>query len=604
MQAIILAAGMGKRLKELTANNTKCMVKVNGVTLAERLLRQLDKKKLSRIVVVAGYESGKLIDYIGSLGIATKIEFVENTIYDKTNNIYSLYLARDYLLKEDTLLFESDLIFEESVIDALLDDERQTLALVDKYESWMDGTCVKLSDDDSITEFVPGKKFNFTDREKYFKTVNIYKFSREFSETHYVPFLEAYSQALGNNEYYEQVLRVIAMLDNPMIKAKRLSGQKWYEIDDEADLDIAESIFADEDLQLQKIQSRYGGYWRYPKMLDFCYLVNPYFPPQKMLDEIQSNFSTLLTQYPSGMKVNSLLAAKNFGVHAENIVVGNGAAELIKSLMREFSGATGFVRPTFEEYPNRYDSAQEVVFCPQNENFSYSADSLIKYFGEHKVQNLVLINPDNPSGNYIRHENVMQLIEWTRQTKINFVIDESFADFAEETDNTFFVQKLLEENPHVFVVKSISKSFGVPGLRLGVLASGNTEFISRMKKDVAIWNINSFAEFYMQIYEKYKKDYAVALEKFRAERKRFAAELAKIKNVRVVPSEANYFMLELYGTNATEITKKLLRDNVFIKDLSGKIKDADRQFVRVAIRNTEDNNVLVGALQKYTGGVF
>lgn len=599
MQAIILAAGMGKRLKELTANNTKCMVKVNGVTLAERLLRQLDKKKLSRIVVVAGYESQKLIDYINSLGISTKVEFVENTIYDKTNNIYSLYLARDYLLKEDTLLFESDLIFEESVIDALLNDERQTLALVDKYESWMDGTCVKLSSDDSITEFVPGKKFKFADRDEYFKTVNIYKFSREFSETHYVPFLEAYSQALGNNEYYEQVLRVIAMLDNPMIKAKRLAGEKWYEIDDEADLDIAESIFADDNVHLQKIQSRYGGYWRYPKMLDFCYLVNPYFPPQKMLDEMQSNFSTLLTQYPSGMKVNALLAAKNFGIHAENIVVGNGAAELIKALMSQFAGATGFVRPTFEEYPNRYDSAKEVVFCPQNENFSYSADSLIKYFGEHKVQNLVLINPDNPTGNYIRRENVMQLIEWTRQNKINFVIDESFADFAEEADNTFFVQKLLQENPHVFVVKSISKSFGVPGLRLGVLASGNTEFISRIKKDVAIWNINSFAEFYMQIYEKYKKDYATALEKFRAERNRFAAELAKIKNVRVLPSEANYFMLELYGVSAAEITKKLLHDNIFIKDLSGKIKDGERQFVRVAIRNTEDNNMLILALQKY-----
>lgn len=275
--------------------------------------------------------------------------------------------------------------------------------------------------------------------------------------------------------------------------------------------------------------------------------------------------------------------------------------------MHEFSGATGFVRPTFEEYPNRYDSAKEVVFCPQNENFSYSADSLIKYFGEHKVQNLVLINPDNPTGNYIHRENVMQLIEWTRQNKINFVIDESFADFAEENtcgqSNSFFCQKLLQENPHVFVVKSISKSFGVPGLRLGVLASGDTEFIARMKKDVAIWNINSFAEFYMQIYEKYKKDYTVALEEFRVERSRFAKSLSQVKGVRVIPSEANYFMLELYGISATEITKKLLAEhNIFIKDLSGKIKDSDRQFVRVAIRNTEDNNMLVSALQKYTGG--
>ena len=196
MQAIILAAGMGKRLKALTKNNTKCMVEVNGVSLISRMLSQIEKKHLSRIVIVVGYEGRKLIDYIATLNISTPIVYVENPIYDKTNNIYSLALAKDYLLEEDTLLFESDLIFEESVIDQLLDDPRETLALVDKYESWMDGTCVKLGDDDSIESFIPGKKFKFEEINDYYKTVNIYKFSKHFSQTCYVPFLEAYSKAL------------------------------------------------------------------------------------------------------------------------------------------------------------------------------------------------------------------------------------------------------------------------------------------------------------------------------------------------------------------------------------------------------------------------
>lgn len=316
MQAIILAAGMGRRLKDLTQDNTKCMVKVNGVTLIDRMLHQIEAQHLSRIVIVVGYEGQKLIDYIASLGISTPITYVNNPIYDKTNNIYSLALAKDWLCKEDTLLFESDLIFEDAVLEELINDPRDTLALVDKYESWMDGTCVKLADDDSIETFVPGKKFKFNEIKEYYKTVNIYKFSKEFSNTHYVPFLDAYQSALGENEYYEQVLRVITMLDEPVIKAKRLDGQRWYEIDDIQDLDIAESIFTpDEDEKVRLLQGRYGGYWRYPKLLDFCYLVNPYFPPQKMRDEIKANFETLLTQYPSGMKVNSLLAAKNFGVH-------------------------------------------------------------------------------------------------------------------------------------------------------------------------------------------------------------------------------------------------------------------------------------------------
>ena len=547
MQAIILAAGMGRRLKKLTQNNTKCMVKVNGVSLVDRLLHQLEHQSLSRIVIVVGYEGKKLMDYIETLGIQTPIEFIDNPVYDKTNNIYSLALAKDWLLREDTLLFESDLIVEDGVIEMLKNDPRDTLALVDKYESWMDGTCVQLSEDDSIVNFVPGKRFNFADKDSYYKTVNIYKFGKEFSRSRYVPFLDAYSSALGNNEYYEQVLRVIAMLDDPGIKALRLSGQKWYEIDDVQDLDIAESLFApDDETQLKLLQSRYGGYWRYPKLKDFCYLVNPYFPPKKMKDEIRSSFDDLLSQYPSGMRVNSLIAARNYNVDASQIVVGNGAAELIKSLMGVLRGSVGIVRPTFEEYPNRYEKTQEVVFSPDNEAFSYTAADLMTFFGEHPADNLVLINPDNPSGNYLGKEELERLIDWTAKKNMKLVVDESFSDFADEPV-TLMNEEFLAAHPHVYVMKSISKSYGVPGLRLGVLASGDTETIAFMKKDVAIWNINSFAEFYLQIWEKYEKDYTKALERFRAERARFAARLKEIPGLTVYPSQANYVLAKLDG---------------------------------------------------------
>ena len=232
MQAIILAAGMGKRLKELTQNNTKCMVKVNGVSLIDRLLHQLEKQHLSRIVIVVGYEGQKLIDYIATLGIKTPISYVDNAVYDKTNNIYSLALAKNYLMGEDTLLFESDVIIEDSAIDELVKDPRDTLAMVDKYESWMDGTCVKLDEYDNIVAFVPGKSFDFEEKEEYYKTVNIYKFSKHFSQDIYVPFLEAYCSALGENEYYEQVLRVITMLDTPGIKGFGIVDMEKQEIGD------------------------------------------------------------------------------------------------------------------------------------------------------------------------------------------------------------------------------------------------------------------------------------------------------------------------------------------------------------------------------------
>ena len=599
MQAIILAAGMGKRLKELTQNNTKCMVKVNGVTLIDRMLHQIEKQHLSRIIIVVGYEGQKLIDYIGTLDIQTPIVYVNNPIYDKTNNIYSLALAKDWLCKDETLLFESDLIFEDSVLEALVNDPRETLALVDKYEPWMDGTCVKLAADDSIEAFIPGKKFKFNEINEYYKTVNLYKFSKHFSETHYVPFLEAYQAALGENEYYEQVLRVITMLDEPEIKAKRLDGQRWYEIDDIQDLDIAESIFTpDDDERVRLLQGRYGGYWRYPKLLDFCYLVNPYFPPEKMKDELRANFDILLTEYPSGMRVNSLLAAKNFNVHQENILVGNGAAELIKSLMGYLTGKVGFIRPTFDEYPNRYDRAESVDFVPDNRDYSYTADDVMTFFANKDIANLIVVNPENPSGNYIPKADLLRMVEWSKKKGSSLVIDESFVDFADEPNNTLIDQGILENNSHLFVMKSISKSYGVPGLRLGVLASGNTDIISKMKKDVAIWNINSFAEFYMQIEEKYKKDYQAALVKIRAERDRFQSELAKIKGVRVIPSQANFVMVELdEGISPKELLKRLLiKYNLLIKELTTKTNG--RNYLRLAIRNTEDNNALLKALKE------
>ena len=601
MQAIILAAGMGKRLKELTQNNTKCMVKVNGVTLIDRMLHQIEKQHLSKIVIVVGYEGQKLIDYIATLDIKTPIIYVINPIYDKTNNIYSLALAKEWLCKEDTLLFESDLIFEDAVIDALVKDPRETLALVAKYESWMDGTCVKLSEDDDIIAFVPSKNFNFNEINSYYKTVNIYKFSKHFSETYYVPFLDAYQSALGQNEYYEQVLRVISMLDNPEIKAKRLNGELWYEIDDIQDLDIATSMFIpDEDKRVELLSGRYGGYWRYPQLIDFCYLVNPYYPPKKLMDEIKASFEKLLTQYPSGMRVNSLLAAKNFGVHQENILVGNGAAELIKALMNDFKGKLGIIRPTFEEYGHRYKEEDIVAYWPNNDEFKYSAQDIMDFFSDKDIHNLVLINPDNPSGNYIEKKDVLRLVEWTEQKGIKFLVDESFVDFADEIDSSIIVQKILDNHKNLYVMKSISKSYGVPGLRLGVLASGDTETIARLKKDVAIWNINSFAEFYMQIEEKYKKDYVVALEKFRKERARYVEELSNIPGLRVIPSQANYVMAEVTtGMSAKELNRRLIvKHNLLIKNLVAKIQQDGRQYIRLAVKTTEENNKLITAIKE------
>lgn len=600
MQAIILAAGMGKRLKSLTEHNTKCMVKVNGITLIERMLYQLDKKNLSKIIIVVGYKSKELIEFIKTLKIKTHIIYLKNNIYYKTNNIYSLALAKKYLEKEDTLLFESDLIFEDSVIDELLNDKNDTLALVDRYESWMDGTCLKLDENNYIESFISNKNFKNEDVKNYYKTVNIYKFSKHFSKTHYVPFLEAYSKALGNNEYYEQVLKVIAMLDKSEIKVKKLNGQLWYEIDDIQDLDIASSIFANPKKEkLFVLQQRFGGYWRYPKLLDFCYLVNPYFPSQKLTDEIKLNFNILLKQYPSGINVNSLLVSKIFNIKTENIIVGNGAAELIKYSLQYMKGRLGVITPTFEEYPNRYNKQDIIEFKSSKNGFKYNVADIINYFKDKQINNLIIINPDNPSGNYLTKKEIFKLISWTNKENISLIIDESFISFSEEQNNTIIKQDILDSNPQLIVIKSISKSHGIPGLRLGILATGNKNFITELKKEIPIWNINSFAEFYMQVFDKYRQDYELSLNKIKQERERVSKEISRNPFIKVLSSQANFLMIQIKDKlTATELTQKLLTDyNILIKDLTGKI-DNSRQYIRIAIKNSEENDMLIKAVNK------
>lgn len=597
MQGIILAAGMGSRLKKLTQKKPKCMVEVSGVTLIERALKQLDKLHLNRIVIVTGYSSDILTNFANGLDIVTPIVYVNNDIYDQTNNIYSLYLAKDFLESDDTLLLESDLIFEEGILEKIINDKEENLALVDKYKSWMDGTCLIVGENDEIESFVPGRKFDFTNSNNYYKTVNIYKFSKDFSSRYYVPFLEAYSKALGYNEYYEEVLRIITILDNPIIKAKKLNGELWYEIDDEADLDIAESFFPKDDYdRLDKIQYRYGGYWRYPKLTDFCCPINSFYPPQKMKDEIVASFNSLVTQYPSGNEVNSLLAGKIYGIDHNMVIVGNGIPELIREIMNQVHGKVGIIQTAFNEYTRRVQG-EKIVYTPDSEDFSYTVNDLIRYFSKQKVDSLIISNPDNSSGNFILRDDMEQLVQWCDNNGITIVVDESFIDYA-EWSYSLLEEDVLGKYKKLVVIRSISEPHGMPGIRLGILASADQEIIDNIRQNISIWNVNSIAEFYMQIFEKYKKQYLISLAEIIKERKRFIEQLSLIEGIRVIESQSNHLMVEITnGLTARDVTKMLLNEcNILVKDLSVKRMNINHQYIRIAIRSSKENDNFVCCL--------
>lgn len=598
MKAIILAAGMGSRLGKYTKANTKAMVEVNGKKIIEHCLDILDEVNIHEVVIVVGYEKEKLMEFLGNCYKNIEIQYIENELYNQTNNIHSFWLARDYF-DDDIILLESDIIFEKKVIERILEDNNKDIVVVDKYEKWMDGTVTLLNSDDTISKFIDKTEFNWNYTNDYYKTVNIYKLSKEFLTNKYLPYLEAYIKAEGSNAYYEQVLKVISSLKSVKLKAIRLDEEKWYEIDDAQDLDIASVIFSDEETILKNYQKRYGGYWRFPKLRDFCYLVNPYFPTESMKSEIKSSFDVLLSEYPSGRKTQELLAAKLFNCEEKHIILGNGASELIKELFKCIKGRVGVISPTFNEYGECIGAQRLVALDTSKNNYEYTVDGL-KSFSE-DIDALVLINPDNPSGHYLSKKDILELLIHFKEKNKILILDESFIDFAGKgLDFSFLDSDILEMYTNLIVIKSISKSFGVPGIRLGILASANQSLLEKLRSELPIWNINSFGEFFLQIIGKYKGEYVKACKLIANERDRFYKELTKISFLDVKPSKANYFLCKITKDyDATELSKELLiQNNILIKDCSGKSGFKENRFIRIAVRNKEDNNYLINVLRK------
>ncbi|MFR7902125.1 MAG: aminotransferase class I/II-fold pyridoxal phosphate-dependent enzyme [Eshraghiella crossota] len=601
MQSIILAAGLGSRLGELTKECTKCMVKINRITLIERMLRQLDRYGMDRIIIVTGYKGDILKDYVQNLRINTPVVFVDNSDYRHTNNIYSLWLTREFLEEMDSLVLESDMIFEDRVIEKMLAVDNGCGTFVARPRPWMDGSIVKLDKDNNIVYFVDDEEVKRIDPSYYHKIVSIYKFKKRYVSEKYMTYLNEYVKKNKDNNLYESLLKVIDLDVEKKIPAEILDEEQWYEINDIQDMDIAESMFADGNEKVRKYLQRYGGYWRYPAMRDFCYLVNPYFPNERFMNEMKSNFDVLVREYPSGMAVNSLLAGHFFGVRTENICVGNGTAELIKSLMENISGNIGMVYPTFEEYPHRKKDVEVIPYYVVDKDFDYSVDDIMSYYEGKDISAIVLVNPDNPSGHFISKKDILRLEDWCRSKGRQLIVDESFIDFVEDDEwHTLLDMEVLLNHPSLIVLKSISKSFGVAGLRLGVIATADTDLIAFMKKDVAIWNINSFAEYYLQIIEKYRDDYYEAMEKFKEVRRRYLDKLSKIKGFKVYPSQANYVMCHIENSvTSTELADILLnRYNVLIKNLASKEGLNKGNYVRLSVKSDEENDYIVNALME------
>lgn len=599
MQGLMLAAGMGKRLGKYTKGNTKCMLNVAGKTLIERAVDALKSVGINRLVMVVGYKSENLKKFINENIKDMEIVFIDNPDYDKSNNIYSLYLAKEWLEKDDTIMLESDLIYENKMIEELVKDKNKNVALVAKYEQWMDGTVVTLDDKNRITSFVEKKDFKFDRTDEYYKTVNIYKLSKEFSKNEYIPFLEAYMKAYGLNEYYELALKAIAHLSRSDLKALPIKNIKWYEIDDAQDYDIVNCLFANENETIKMYQKRFGGYWRFNNIKDYCYLVNPYFPPKNMIEKMNYLSQELISSYPSGLSIENINAGRLFNVDETEILVGNGAAELINVLGHITTGKMALSVPAFNEYERCFKNCEIVEIESKNNDYKLDINEVLKLLDN--VDTVAIINPDNPSGDFVEYDDMMKVLKKAKSNNKRLIVDESFIDFAEEKSRyTLLKSEILQEYKNLIVVKSIGKSYGVPGIRLGVLASGDMKLLKQIRDNMAVWNINSFGEYFLQIATLYTKEYNKSCKLIADERTRFTKELQKIKYIEPYKSQANYIMCKLIDEDSTDLANYLIKNySILIKDLKNKKGFENKNYIRLAVKSKEDNDEIIKALKEY-----
>ncbi len=594
MKAIILAAGFGNRMKPLSDTTHKTLLTIAGDTIIGRICDGLYANGVLDVAVVTGYRAEELQAYLRTRYPHLNLTFVHNARFRETNNIYSMALAFEHLrIDDDIILIESDLIYEPTVIRRILESPRPNVALVDRYRSGMDGTVVTVSDGiihNIIPPHLQTSNFDFSDK---YKTLNIYKFSRHFCNTVFKQLLTYYATVIDANCYYELILGILIYMQRETIYAEVLNGERWAEVDDPNDLRVAEFVFNDGSRQAI-LDATSGGYWSHD-VLDFCFIRNMYFPTASMLSEMRTNCAALLQNYGSRQEVLNQKMAYHLLCDSARVVALNGASQAFP-ILREYLGERRVLipQPTFGEYPRMFPGAD--VY---GDDIGYDVDALDRRAAACNV--LVCVNPNNPSGTTVSTERLHRLAADHPRTVV--IADESFVDFSGYPS----MVSLLEAEPldNVIIVKSLSKTLGVPGLRLGYVYSANHEFTQFAAERLPIWNMNAFAEYLLEIILKQRGALAESFSKTARDRAGLIGRLRELPGVgQVFPSGGNFVTFEL-GKEApapADVVRWLLAlESIYVKDVSAKF--AGRPRLRVAVRMPDENALLVRALRvALTGG--
>ena len=597
-KAIILAAGSGQRLRPLTDGLPKCLVEIEGEPILLRTLASLAQYGIREVVIVVGHCSDQVIAAVGKRRDGLDIKFVHAPDYETTNNISSLWEARA-CCDEDLLLIEGDVIFEGEVLRRVLAAEGNAMAVA-SYRSWYSGTVVRKSEGGGVTEMSlgadQGKAFDYDDA---FKTVNIYRLQKRFLQDYYVPALSA-EVARGNvGVYYESVLRDLIAAGRADFDAVDVGDRLWYEVDDHDDLEAAAYLFASPDERFERVQSLHGGYWRYG-FSDHSYLYNLYFPPEEMLSHFQQDMRNIITSYPVGQTELCRLLANWTSAPAAQHAVANGASELIKILGRELAGGVTVAVPSFNEYESVLPPGQLNRFHFEPPAFELDVEAFAAAAIRSRSGAAIVVSPNNPTSLSVPREALLDLAARLRGHDCTLFVDESFVDFS-KGGREASLQPDLEANPNLVIIMSMSKVFGIAGLRLGYLLSADTALVERVRGQLPIWNINGLAEAFLRSLGRYRRQFSASCDRVKADRDELYEMLLDLPGLQPLPPDANFIFcrIEHPALAGPDLVRRLFAEhNILTKDCADKsMQDGDR-YLRIASRTPAENRRLVEVLRR------
>jgi histidinol-phosphate/aromatic aminotransferase/cobyric acid decarboxylase-like protein/choline kinase len=569
-------------LRPLTQHTPKCLLEINGVSILENCLNNLDSVGVKEALIVVGHLKEAIFDKIGTQykGIAVSYVFADQ--YEITNNIVSLQWAITDLdmqgkLDDNFFLIESDVLFSAKVLRLLAAAGHNCSAAVSYFKPHMNGTVVK-SSDGYITEMI----LDGSHDGDVSKTVNIYYLNKFFMKI-LKPFINAWIEAGYTQDYYEAVFAdLIKKPKTPKFIPYLIHD--WAEIDDIEDLKRVQYQFSTPEKKYETVSNLHGYFWPYG-VQDHCHLYNMYFPPQEMMDYFQSNFKQLVTTYPSGHKEIAYFLSEWLGVDPDCLVIGNGASELIKLIGSQTQGIC-VSTPSFNEFEECASFVQRV---PLNEDtWEFDKDRFLATLNSFDAPNLpnltgVIVTPNNPTSIAVEPEDIIYVLE---NTKRRVIVDESFIDFS---DNPSMLS-MLEEYKNLVILKSLGKAFGVCGLRLGYIASADRDFVNNIKKLLPIWNVNNFAETFIRQLNRYDRQFKASCERTKRDRDAFYKDLVSL-GIKAWKPDGNFILCKM-PWDAVGIAKFLFEHNILVKNCGGKsMKDGD-QYIRFGCRTFEENVAL------------